>query len=175
MRNLLMRTEESFAATGTPVSVWIESLGAVDPGEMESEVEEATPSTGLELIHGMPAWLVKNPIYFQRLYPDLYKIFLQNGWLPPEGPLMVDRPPQMNTNLLTIEVRFRAINLNSPKDPSANGRLAFAVAEEFKKSAWFDANGTKLTGELQEPEMVSRHFGTFRFGMRLKLKTEMQL
>ena len=77
--------------------------------------------------------------------------------------------------LVTIEVKFRAVNLNSAKDPAANGRLAFAVAEEFRKSGLFDANGTKLTGQMEEPEMVTRNFGTFRFGMTLKLKNEMQL
>jgi hypothetical protein len=65
--------------------------------------------------------------------------------------------------------------LNTRNDPSANGRLAFEVAEQFRKSNMFDANGTKLSGELQEPEMVTRNFGTFRFGMTLKLKNEMQL
>jgi hypothetical protein len=83
--------------------------------------------------------------------------------------------PQVNTNLVTIEVKFRAVNLNSAKDPAANGRLAFAVAEEFRKSGLFDANGTKLTGQMEEPEMVTRNFGTFRFAMTLKLKNEMQL
>jgi hypothetical protein len=125
-------------------------------------------------IHGVPAWLVKNPVYFQRLYPEVYKEFVKNHWLEEENQLVLSRP-QVNTNLVTIEVKFRAVNMNSPKDPSANGRLAFAVAEEFRKSNLFDANGTKLTGELQEPEMLTRHFGTFRFGMTLKLKNEMQL
>jgi hypothetical protein len=72
-------------------------------------------------------------------------------------------------------VKFRAVNLNNTQDPSANGRLAFAVAEEFKRSGLFDPNGTKLTGEMQEPEMVTPTFGTFKFGMTLKLKNEMQL
>ena len=37
------------------------------------------------------------------------------------------------------------------------------------------ANGTKLTGDLEEPQMLTTKFGTFRFGMTLKLKNEMQL
>jgi type IV pilus assembly protein PilM len=173
MRNLLMRTEENLqSATGRPVGVWIESFGAVDPGDLEPE--ETTTTTDQGLIHGVPAWLVKNPRYFERLYPDLYKIFVKNGWLEPETPLVFAKP-QSNTNLVTIAVKFRAVNLNNPKDPAANGRLAFAVAEEFKKSGLFDANGTKLTGQMEEPEMITRTFGTFRFNMTLKLKNEMQL
>ena len=172
MRNLLARTEDNLkAATGQPIGVWIESFGAVDPGEVEQDENYGAPDQGL--IHGMPAWLVRSP-YFQRLYPELYKTFLDNHWLEAEGNFVAIKP-QVNTNLVTIEVKFRAVNLNSAKDPAANGRLAFAVAEEFRKSGLFDANGTKLSGQMEEPEMVTRNFGTFRFGMTLKLKNEMQL
>jgi hypothetical protein len=72
-------------------------------------------------------------------------------------------------------VKFRAVNLNNAQDAAANGRLAFAVAEEFKNSGLFDANGTKLTGQMEEAEMITPKFGTFRFAMTLKLKNEMQL
>lgn len=172
MRNLLARTEENLKdVTGRPVGVWIESFGAVDSGEPEQDENYGAPDQNF--IHGMPAWLVRSP-YFQRLYPELYKTFLKNGWLEPEGSLVMSKP-QANTNLVTIEVKFRAVNLNSASDPAANGRLAFAVAEEFRKSGLFDANGTKLSGQMEEPEMVTRNFGTFRFAMTLKLKNEMQL
>jgi hypothetical protein len=175
MRNLLVRIEDDFHAGDKPVGVWIESFGAVDPGDVEpDETAQLDDNNPMRLIHGVPAWLVKNPVYFQRLYPEVYKEFVKNHWLEEENQLVLSRP-QINTNLVTIEVKFRAVNMNSPKDPAANGRLAFAVAEQFKKSNLFDSNGTKLTGELQEPEMLTRHFGTFRFAMTLKLKNEMQL
>jgi hypothetical protein len=89
-----------------------------------------------------------------------------------ESPL---QKPSVNTNLVTINVKFRAVSLSNLNDPSANGRLAFAVAEEFRKSNLFDPAGTKLTGEMEEPEMVTKNFGTFKFNMTLKLKNEMQL
>jgi type IV pilus assembly protein PilM len=175
MRNLLIRTEDDFRAGGRQVGVWIESFGAVDVVDQDEEQnqDQIDANNPMRLIHGVPAWLVKQPTYFQRLYPEVYKEFVKNGWLNPEPEFVMK--PAVNTNLVTIEVKFRAVNLNSAKDPSANGRLAFAVAEEFRKSPMFDANGTKLTGELQEPEMITRNFGTFRFGMTLKLKNEMQL
>lgn len=89
----------------------------------------------------------------------------------PNSPMK--KAPTVNTNLVTINVKFRAINLNKT-DPSAaaNGRLAYTVAEEFKNSEFFDSNGTKLSGEL---ENVDNTQSTFTFNMVLKLKNEMQL
>jgi type IV pilus assembly protein PilM len=174
MRNLLLRAEEKLGAGGRPVGVWIESFGAVDDSDVEAEETATNPYNPMEMIHGVPAWLVRNPIYFERLYPDLYKAFKEKGWLESEGALALAKPT-VNTNLVTIAVKFRAVNLNNASDPAANGRLAFEVAEQFKKSNLFDSAGTKLTGELEQPEMVTRNFGTFRFAMTSKLKNEMQL
>jgi type IV pilus assembly protein PilM len=173
MRNLLVRTEDAFRTTGRDAGVWIESFGAVDVGQDEEE-EAAVSRVNPQGLNGIPIWLLQNPGYLQRLYPDMYKMLKEKGLLESLTPVALTKPT-VNTNLVTIEVKFRAVNLNNAQDPSANGRLAFAVAEEFKRSGLFDPNGTRLTGEMQEPEMVTPTFGTFKFGMTLKLKNEMQL
>jgi type IV pilus assembly protein PilM len=103
MRNLLLQTEEKFDATGRPAGVWIESFGAVDVDDVEPEETQTTAFNPMEMIHGVPAWLVKNPIYFERLYPDLYKVFKQNNWFEPEGALVLAKP-SVGTNLVTINV-----------------------------------------------------------------------
>jgi type IV pilus assembly protein PilM len=176
MRKMLAQTEDNLQATlGRPIGVWIESFGAVDPGEEpDPAAEEGAVNNPYELVNGVPRWLVQNPIYFERLYPEIYKVFKERGLLQMQSPMATTRP-QANTNLVTIEVKFRAVNLNNAADPAANGKLAFAVAEEFRKNPIFDANGTKLNGDMEEPQMVTRNFGTFRFAMTLKLKNEMQL
>lgn len=173
MRNLLAETEQLRAVAGArPVGVWIESFGAVDAGYEEEETSADQP---ISPIPGLPPWIFSNPEYVKRLSPALFEALNKTGAFNKNRDDLALVKPAVSTNLVTIEVKFRAINLNSKDDPAANGRLAFAVAEQFKKSALFDANGTKLTGELQEPEMVTPNFGTFRFGMTLKLKNEMLL
>lgn len=174
MRQLLLKTEDNLQASlGRPVGVWIESFGAVDPGD---EPEEENPfQQQISPFPGIPPWMLQNPEVLKRYYPQMYEMLLKSGMLKN---LTVETPlakPSMNTNLVTIEVKFRAVNLNNSQDAAANGKLAFAVAEEFKKSNLFDANGTRLTGQMEEPEMVTPKFGTFRFAMTLKLKNEMQL
>jgi type IV pilus assembly protein PilM len=174
MRKLLVKTEENMQASlGRDVGVWIESFGTVDPGE-EPEVEE-TFDQPISPIPGLPAWIFQNPDYAKRLLPpQVYDALVRSGVFNKfvETPLA---KPAMNTNLVTIEVKFRAVNLNNAQDAAANGRLAFAVAEEFKKSNLFDSNGTRLNGNMEEPEMITPKFGTFGFAMTLKLKNEMQL
>jgi type IV pilus assembly protein PilM len=173
MRNLLVRTEENLqAATGKPVGVWIESFGSVVP---DDEYEENTDQPNVPTVPGIPPFILQNPELLKRYFPQLYEIIMRGGGFKPLAETMPMAKPQTSTNLVTIEIKFRAVNLNTPDDPAANGRLAFAVAEQFRKSGMFDANGTKLTGQMEDPEMVTRHFGTFRFGMTLKLKNEMQL
>jgi type IV pilus assembly protein PilM len=174
MRKLLVKTEDNLQASlGRPVGVWIESFGAVDPGE-EPEVED-TFNQPASPIPGLPPWIFQNREYAKRyLPPQIYEALEKAGAFRQ----LVEAPvakPGINTNLVTIEVKFRAVSLNNSQDAAANGRLAFTVAEEFKNSGLFDANGTRLTGQMEEPEMITPRFGTFRFAMTLKLKNEMQL
>lgn len=178
MRNLLVKVESKLASPGHDVGVWIENFGtvAVEDDEIEpvSTIMPGNPAAIGPM--GIQQWLIDNPTYFERLYPDLYKFFKEKGLLTKSSPQsLVMQPPAPNTNLVTINVKFKAVNLNTANDPSANGRLAFTVAEEFRKSGLFDEAGTKLTGELEEAEMITPMFGAFRFGMTLKLKNGMQL
>jgi type IV pilus assembly protein PilM len=173
MRQLLVNAEENIqAATGRSVGVWIESFGSVE-AEVEEDYENPAQPTGPQ-IYGIPPYILQNPELLKRYFPQLYEIIVKGGGFKSFTDTSFAKPPT-NTNLVTIDVKFRAVSLNTASDPAANGRLAFTVAEQFRKSGLFDANGTKLTGQLEEPEMVTRNFGTFRFGMTLKLKNEMQL
>lgn len=174
MRQLLVNAEESIqAATGRPAGVWIESFGSVEVEQPEEELENTAQP--LSPIPGIPPYYFQHPELLKRYYPQFYEVLLRSGYFNQPMVIADVAKPAVNTNLVTIDVKFRAVNLNTVKDPAANGRLAFAVAEEFRKSNLFDANGTKLTGQLEEPEKVSRNLSTFRFGMTLKLKNEMQL
>jgi type IV pilus assembly protein PilM len=170
MRNLLLKVEEKTARPGQEVGVWIENLGVVDGGEEDEPEVTTTQSYG-------PSWMNEDTIrrYFPQMYPKMKQAGIFQNSTNQESQLASLAKPITNTNLVTINVKFRAVNLNNANDPSANGRLAFGVADEFKKSGFFDATGTKLNGDIEEPEMVTRTMGTFRFGMTLKLKNEMQL
>jgi hypothetical protein len=66
-----------------------------------------------------------------------------------------------------VKVKFRAVNLNRAADSSANGNLAFVVERAIKASPYFDADGTKLDGQLDQPSEADP---TFTFGMILKLR-----
>ena len=140
---------------------------------------------------------MQNPELMKRYFPQMYAMMMKGrtggggesggGGMPGMGmgmpgmgmgmPGMEDpnapkRDVKVNTNLVTINVTFRAINLNRTGDTAANGRLAYTVAEEFKNSSFFDSTGTKLSGELENVDNTAK---TFTFGMTLKLKNEMVL
>lgn len=168
MRNLLVKVEEKLARPGQDAGVWIENFGAVYEEEPE-ESEATTPA--------YPGFGNMDLETIRRYFPAMYEMLKQRGVLGQmtNSTPMLAAKPTLNTNLVTIHVKFKAVNLNQQNDPAANGRLAFTVAEEFRKDDLFDANGTKLTGEIEEPEMITPTFGTFKFGMTLKLKNEMQL
>jgi type IV pilus assembly protein PilM len=179
MRNLLVRVEKNLGRDGQDVGVWIENLGTVAPEDDEpGEAPEQTGARGVGPLN-IPQYLIDNQEMFQRYFPIQYEMYKRLGLLDkiPSNLVMAQNggAGAANTNLVTINVRFKAVNRSTPANPSANGALAFAVAEEFKKSGIFDAAGTKLNGDLEEPEMMSATAGTFRFGMTLKLKNEMQL
>jgi len=174
MRKLLVNVEDKIGRPGRDVGVWIENFGAVNVEDIE-EQEGAAPTQSLFGPNGIPTWMTQNPEMVRRINPVMYEWMKSQGLFANAEQSMLVVKPQVSTNLVTINVKFRAVNLNNPNDPSANGRLAFAVAEEFKKSGLFDASGTKLVGDLEEPEMIAKGFGTFRFNMTLKLKNEMQL
>ncbi|HUS33872.1 MAG TPA: type IV pilus assembly protein PilM [Verrucomicrobiae bacterium] len=201
MRNLLVKAEEKVAtASRQEVGVWIESfgtLGQVEADEQE-EQENAMAGGGMGMMGGgsmmSMMYYMSNPELMKRYFPQMYAMMNKGktgggegggmgmpgmgmgmpgmGMPGMEDPNAPKRDLKVNTNLVTINVKFRAINLNRSGDTAANGRLAYTVAEEFKNSSFFDSNGTKLSGELENVDNTAK---TFTFGMQLKLKNEMVL
>jgi type IV pilus assembly protein PilM len=189
MRNLLVKAEEKVAKPGQEVGVWIETFGTVNK---EDEEEEAPANTyGMSGGMGMGMmYYMQNPELLKRYFPQMYAAMFKGregsatagtgGGFPgipgmggaddPNSPMK--KAPTVNTNLVLIKVKFRAVNLSRTGDSAANGRLAYAVAEEFKNSPIFESTGTKLSGDLEQVDATAT---TFNFSMDLKLKNEMQL
>lgn len=170
MRNLLLKTEQKQTKPGADVGVWIETFGTV----AADEVQEETSNAGGGF----------NSMAFYLMNPELAKRY---GLLPPGMKITKDPAVEAeekkeaakpkpaanaNTNVVTINVKFRAVNLNKSGDSAANGNLAYAVQDEFKQSSFFDADGTKLSGELEQVESSAQ---TFTFGMTLKLRNPMKI
>ena len=65
-----------------------------------------------------------------------------------------------STNELeNLKVKFRAVNLNTAGgDSSANGKLAFVVENAIQSSPFFDKEGTKLDGQLEQRRREHLHF-----------------
>jgi type IV pilus assembly protein PilM len=195
MRNLLVKAEEKMAKPGQDVGVWIETFGTVAQDEVQEEDEQQNSYGGPMGMMGGGSMMsmmyyMSNPELMKRYFPQMYAMMMKGregsagaggGSMFPgmpgmpgaaEDPTALKKAPTVNTNLVTINVKFRAINLNRFGDTAANGRLAYTVAEEFKNSNFFDSNGTKLSGELESVDNTAK---TFTFNMTLKLKNEMQL
>ncbi len=191
MRNLLVKAEEKVAKPGQEVGVWIETFGTVNKEDEEEEPQQNAYGMGGMGGMGMGMmYYMQNPELLKRYFPQMYAAMFKGregaassgtgGGFPgipgmggaddPNSPMK--KAPTVNTNLVLIKVKFRAINLSKMGDSAANGRLAYQVAEEFKNSPIFEATGTKLSGEL---EQVDNTATTFSFNMDLKLKNEMQL
>jgi type IV pilus assembly protein PilM len=199
---LVKAEEKVATASRQEVGVWIETFGTVSQGEADEmeEQENAMSGGGMGMMGGgsmmSMMYYMSNPELMKRYFPQMYAMMNKGktgggegggGGMPGMGmgmpgmgmgmPGMEDpnapkRDLKVNTNLVTINVKFRAINLNRSGDTAANGRLAYTVAEEFKNSSFFDSNGTKLSGELENVDNTAK---TFTFGMTLKLKNEMVL
>jgi type IV pilus assembly protein PilM len=200
MRNLLVKAEEKMARPGQDVGVWIETFGTVAQDEVQEEDEQQNSYGGMGGMMGGGSMMsmmyyMSNPELMKRYFPQMYAMMMKGregsasggggGPMFPgmgmgmpgmpgaaEDPSALKKAPTVNTNLVTINVKFRAINLNRYGDNAANGKLAYTVAEEFKNSNFFDSNGTKLSGELESVDNTAK---TFTFNMTLKLKNEMQL
>ncbi|HEY6228846.1 MAG TPA: type IV pilus assembly protein PilM [Verrucomicrobiae bacterium] len=195
MRNLLVKAEEKLAKPGQDVGVWIQDFGTVAQDEVQEEEEQQNQYGGMGMGGGSMMsmmYYMSNPELMKRYFPQMYAMMMKGrgggdsgggGGMPgfpgmpgmggaAEDPTALKKAPTVNTNLVTIKVKFRAINLNRTGDTAANGRLAYTVAEQFKSSNFFDSDGTKLSGELESVDNTAK---TFTFDMTLKLKNEMQL
>jgi hypothetical protein len=114
---------------------------------------------------------LRNPELARRYFPQLFKGG-NSPVLPTEPTETTEKKSSStSTNTATVEVRLRALNLEKAGESGANSALAFAVQDEFRKNPVFDADGTKLSGEIEKVESTS---DTFTFGLTLKLKNPMK-
>ncbi|MGV3773070.1 MAG: type IV pilus assembly protein PilM [Verrucomicrobiales bacterium] len=170
MKNLLAKVEESNRQPGREVGVWIETFGTVAAEETEEE-DSNTPAANPY------AFYMMDPMLAQRygLIPKGFKVTKEAGAdASAAAPASVEAKTAepANTNAFTINVKFRAVNLNRSGESDANGQLAFQVANAFENSPLFDKDGTKLSGEIKTDE---ENPDTFTFEMKLKLKNAMTL
>jgi len=161
LRNILASTEKSVeeAKPGYKVGVWVENFGTASSssGLQQSSSETAEPDTSYNIY---------------RMDPRLLERYGLKPRTPAEGEGAAGAPAggaaAKSTNELdNVKVKFRAVNLNRAADSSANGNLAFVVERAIKGSPYFDADGTKLDGQLDQPSEADP---TFTFGMILKLR-----
>ncbi len=169
IREILASAEAKHRQPGIEVGVWIDSFGTVTPdaGPAAAAPEETTTeSTG-------------DGLDFYRRNPELAKRY----GLVPRGAETTPASEGATTTTTTttttatnsvdvINVKLRAVNLKK-HSPGANSALVYRVESEFKGATnLFDADGTKLSGQIEE---VADTADTFTFGMQLKLKNALKL
>ncbi|MDX1952141.1 MAG: type IV pilus assembly protein PilM [Verrucomicrobiota bacterium] len=168
MRKLLVNVENKATGPGREVGVWVETFGTVAQDDIPTEEEQV--SSGPTFSAQALMYMLQNPELAKRY--GLIPGGSSGGTTGESAAAPVKPKGPANTNLVTINMKLRAVNLNKGGDSSANGNLAFLVQEEFKESTLFDSDGTKLSGDL---EQVDSSAETFTFGMTLKLKSPMKL
>ena len=181
VKNVLMRVEEQASRPGVGVGVWIEAFGDTESAggqvTMQTTSSSDKPYDPLEYYR-------RNPDLMRRYFPHLMQDGGQSGSTDsgmgqdpsmgvtdPMNPTATAATDTTSTNDVTINVRLRALNLNKGGDSAANGNFEFEVASEFGKSPFFDAQGTKLSGDL---EQVDASAVTFSFSLTLKPKNGMR-
>jgi type IV pilus assembly protein PilM len=168
IRGSLIRAETKQTQPGRPVGVWIEKFGTESASTFTPDQQEDQNNSGMS--SGMMFYL-RNPELARRYFPQLFKGG-NSPVLPTEPTETTEKKSSStSTNTATVEVRLRALNLEKAGESGANSALAFAVQDEFRKNPVFDADGTKLSGEIEKVESTS---DTFTFGLTLKLKNPMK-
>ncbi|MGN6386813.1 MAG: type IV pilus assembly protein PilM [Verrucomicrobiota bacterium] len=168
IRGSLIRAETKQTQPGRPVGVWIEKFGTESASTFTPDQQEDQSNSGMS--SGMMFYL-RNPELARRYFPQLFKGG-NSPVLPTEPTETTEKKSSStSTNTATVEVRLRALNLEKAGESGANSALAFAVQDEFRKNPVFDADGTKLSGEIEKVESTS---DTFTFGLTLKLKNPMK-
>jgi type IV pilus assembly protein PilM len=168
IRGSLIRAETKQTQPGRPVGVWIEKFGTESASTFTPDQQEDQNNSGMS--SGMMFYL-RNPELARRYFPQLFKGG-NSPVLPTEPTETTEKKSSStSTNTATVEVRLRALNLEKAGESGANSALAFAVQDEFRKNPVFDADGTKLSGEIEKVENTS---DTFTFGLTLKLKNPMK-
>ena len=157
VRTVLLATERSLERPGMPVGIWIERFGtnsnAGPKDPLLLEEEESSAST----------------------YMMNAELMARYGLTPMGGPRSFagegyeeEGGEEETSDAHTINATFRAVDLTLRSgDPSANGRIAFIVQDELKKSELLDTDGTELSGEISE---IDPDDSTFTFDMTIQVK-----
>jgi len=178
VRTVLASVEEAQTQPGRPVGVWIEKFGTVPAGGgTEAAAQEEETSTAYDPL----AFYRKNPELMKRYFPHLFNAQnsapaategTEGGDAAAAGGAEKKKSSNSNTNIITIDVKLRALNLDKGDASGLNSQLAFAVRDAFRKSPHFDEEGTDLAeGSLQAVEKTA---DTYTFGIKLKFKNAMQ-
>jgi type IV pilus assembly protein PilM len=160
LRNILVATEKSVeeAKPGYKVGVWIENFGTASANAaMQGSTETTTEDTSFNIYRMDPRLLERYGLKSARPATD------SEGGAGAGGASAA----KSTNELENVKVKFRAVNLNRASDSSANGNLAFVVEHAIQASPLFDKDGTRLDGQLDQPNETDN---TFTFGMVLKLR-----
>jgi type IV pilus assembly protein PilM len=170
VRGVLTQVEENQSqSTQRPVGVWIEKFGTITGGASEQQETQQEENQGYDPL----AFYRRNPELMKRYFPQLYAA--QKGAAPEEDPATAGAKKTAatttSTNVITVDMKLRALNLDKNGQNGLNSQLAFAVQDAFQKNGTFDASGTKLAGGI---DAVDTTTDTFTFGLKLVLKKPMQ-
>jgi type IV pilus assembly protein PilM len=172
VRAVLTQVEDNQAQRiNRPVGVWIEKFGTVTGGASDQANQQQEENQGYDPL----AFYKRNPELMKRYFPQLWKA--QQGGAA-EGAEGEDGTPKKtaaasttSTNSVSVDVKFRAVNLDKNGLNGQNNILAFAVEDAFKQNPVFDSASTKLAGNVEAVETAT---DTFTFSLKLTLKKQMQ-
>ncbi len=172
VRAVLTQVEEKQSQSiNRPVGVWIEKFGTISGGGSEqAQTQQEENSGGYDPL----AFYRRNPELMKRYFPQLYKMQQGGGGEGAEGEDGTKKTAAAsttNTNLVSVDVKFRAVNLDKNGLNGQNNILAFAVQDAFQKDPMFDSSSTKLAGNV---DAVETGTDTFTFTLKLALKKQMQ-
>ncbi len=166
IRNILQSTERSVeeARPGFKVGVWLEKFGTASSSMVVgSGGESSSEDSGLNIYRMDPRLLER-----YGLKPRGRGAATEGeGGDAAAGGTGGTSAAKSTNELENLKVQFRAVNLNKGGDSSANSKLAFVVENAMQSSPFFDKDGTKLDGQLDQ---ASDSENTFTFGMVLKLR-----
>jgi type IV pilus assembly protein PilM len=171
VRGVLTQVEENQTqSTSRPVGVWIEKFGTVAGGASEQQTESTEENQGG---YDPLAFYRRNPELMKRYFPQLYAAQKGGATAEDDATAAAKKPAAgaTSTNIITVDVKLRALNLDKNGQNGLNSQLAFAVQDAFQKNPIFDPSGTKLAGGL---DAVDTTTDTFTFGLKLVLKKPMQ-
>jgi type IV pilus assembly protein PilM len=162
LRHVLIQTEmtRKQQMSGVDNGVWIETLKSPLPG---AGTGDATSSAAAAAASGDAEQT--RSIYYQKML-ERYGIQAVGGVTGSSSATTAVTPetpsrPRSTNEVTDITLTLRAVNLKR-LDPTANDQLAYAFERHLRESPLFDAEETKLTGNIQS---VDDSELTFTFGV----------